>query len=707
MRVLVVEDEPKMAAAIRRVLLSERYAVDVASDGMGALALAASGTYDLIVLDRMLPDLDGTEVVGLLRGRGVRVPVLMLTALGTLDQRVNGLDAGADDYLTKPFAFTELLARLRALARRGPPRSHEALGVGDIRLDPLRLQVVVGERAEDLSAREYALLAYLVGEAGTVLTRRQIRRCRVGRGPRCLLQRRRPLRPLSASEAWIPRAPRRAPDGPGRRLRPATGGRSVTTSPRTTDRTRALLRSTGRRLGAFTMIMVAALVIAVGLTTALVATRLMHEGIDRVLEVAVADPLTMNALVEGETHELAARFGIGDTFVLLADATGTALGSSNGAVPPGLPDLSAIEAAGSEIDRRQGTYGGQEVRLLTLPLPPGSGEGEDEGGGGRGPLYLQAGMLLAGHLEQERQLLIAIAIVGTVGTLGAAVVTTLITRRALVPIRRAFETERRFVAVASHELRTPVAVIRASAEILDREGLVDAEGIPFVSDIIGETERMGRLVGDMLELASADAGSVTLEVRPVALGPWFAQVGRRAGIVAESSGVGLALTSEPPADETVVLADADRLDQCVLILVDNAVKHSTSGGSVAVRLSLDRARRAAVLAVTDQGPGVPTSERERIFEPFAQASESSRRSDGVGLGLAIARQLARRQGGDVTVDPSSTRGTTFRLTLPLVGSGRPAIRRRLRASCPSSTPSCSSALASLLAALSRPDRRWR
>jgi signal transduction histidine kinase len=112
----------------------------------------------------------------------------------------------------------------------------------------------------------------------------------------------------------------------------------------------------------------------------------------------------------------------------------------------------------------------------------------------------------------------------------------------------------------------------------------------------------------------------------------------------------------------------------VLILVDNAVKHSTSGGSVALRLSLDRARRAAVLAVTDQGPGVPTSERERIFEPFAQASESSRRSDGVGLGLAIARQLARRQGGDVTVDPSSTRGTTFRLTLPLVGSvGLPSV----------------------------------
>lgn len=174
MRVLVVEDELKMAAAIRRVLLAERYAVDVAADGVGALALAAANGYDAVILDRMLPDLDGVEVVRLLRGRGIRTPVLMLTALGTLDQRVTGLDAGADDYLTKPFAFSELLARLRALARRGPPRSDEALSAGDISLDPLRLRLVVGGRTEELSGREYALLAYLVREADTVLTRRQI-----------------------------------------------------------------------------------------------------------------------------------------------------------------------------------------------------------------------------------------------------------------------------------------------------------------------------------------------------------------------------------------------------------------------------------------------------------------------------------------------------------------------------------------------------
>ncbi len=122
----------------------------------------------------MLPDLDGLEVLRLLRSRGVSTPVLMLTALGTLDHRVSGLDAGADDYLPKPFAFAELLARLRALARRAPDLTDEQLSAGDIQLDPVRHRVTVGDASEDLSAREYALLGYLIRQEGRVVTRQQI-----------------------------------------------------------------------------------------------------------------------------------------------------------------------------------------------------------------------------------------------------------------------------------------------------------------------------------------------------------------------------------------------------------------------------------------------------------------------------------------------------------------------------------------------------
>ena len=148
--------------------------MDVAPDGVSAMALAATGPYDVVVLDRMLPDIDGVTVLRLLRAKGVTAPVLMLTALGSVDDRVAGLDAGADDYLTKPFAFSELLARIRALARRPAPVDERRLAAGDIALDELRHVAVVGDRSVDLSAREFALLGFFIRHAGQVVTRQQI-----------------------------------------------------------------------------------------------------------------------------------------------------------------------------------------------------------------------------------------------------------------------------------------------------------------------------------------------------------------------------------------------------------------------------------------------------------------------------------------------------------------------------------------------------
>jgi DNA-binding response OmpR family regulator len=174
LRILLVEDEPRIAEAIRRVLVAEHYTVDVAHDGFEALDLAEASAYDVIVLDRLLPRLDGLGVIRALRARGTVTPVLMVTALSALEHRVEGLDAGADDYLGKPFAFSELLARVRALARRSPELAGERLVAGDIELDPVRHQVTVSGRSELLSAREYALLGFLIRHAGQVLTRQQI-----------------------------------------------------------------------------------------------------------------------------------------------------------------------------------------------------------------------------------------------------------------------------------------------------------------------------------------------------------------------------------------------------------------------------------------------------------------------------------------------------------------------------------------------------
>jgi DNA-binding response OmpR family regulator len=174
MRILVVEDESKMAGLIRRVLVAERHVVDIAPDGLTAVALAEGPEYDVIVLDRMLPDFDGVTILRLLRSKGLKTPVLLLTALGSVEDRVTGLDAGADDYLPKPFSFSELVARIRALGRRTIDVTQPRLAAGDIELDELRHAAQVGDRAVDLSAREFALLGFLIRHTGQVLTRHQI-----------------------------------------------------------------------------------------------------------------------------------------------------------------------------------------------------------------------------------------------------------------------------------------------------------------------------------------------------------------------------------------------------------------------------------------------------------------------------------------------------------------------------------------------------
>ena len=174
MRILVVEDELKMASLLRRGLAEEGHAVDVARTGDDAFWMAGAAEYDAIVLDLMLPGVDGIEVCRRVRESGVWAPVLMLTARDGVADRVAGLDAGADDYLAKPFSFAELLARLRALVRRGAVERPSVLEVGDLRLDPATRQVWRGPTEITLSAKEFALLETFMRRPGQVLSRYQL-----------------------------------------------------------------------------------------------------------------------------------------------------------------------------------------------------------------------------------------------------------------------------------------------------------------------------------------------------------------------------------------------------------------------------------------------------------------------------------------------------------------------------------------------------
>jgi two-component system, OmpR family, response regulator len=174
MRILVVEDEPKMAALVRRGLIEEGHAADVAGRGEDAVWMAEAHAYDAIVLDVMLPGMSGYDACRRLRGAGVWTPVLMLTARDAVEDRVAGLDAGADDYLTKPFSLAELFARLRALIRRGDVERPTELVVGDLRLDPASRRVWRGQTEVQLSPKEFALLETFMRRPGQVLSRLQL-----------------------------------------------------------------------------------------------------------------------------------------------------------------------------------------------------------------------------------------------------------------------------------------------------------------------------------------------------------------------------------------------------------------------------------------------------------------------------------------------------------------------------------------------------
>ncbi len=174
MRVLIVEDDIRMAAAIRRGMQAEGIAADVATRGEDAIWMVAASEFDAVVLDVMLPGIDGFETCRRLREDGVWAPIIMLTARDSVEDRVQGLDQGADDYLIKPFSLAELLARLRALARRGPVERPSVIKVGDLRLDPATQQAWRGEEEIPLTAKEFSLMETFMRRPGEILSRLQL-----------------------------------------------------------------------------------------------------------------------------------------------------------------------------------------------------------------------------------------------------------------------------------------------------------------------------------------------------------------------------------------------------------------------------------------------------------------------------------------------------------------------------------------------------
>lgn len=422
----------------------------------------------------------------------------------------------------------------------------------------------------------------------------------------------------------------------------------------TIGRTEILLRRTRRRLFAVTLVLLILLVVGVGTATALIGLSSLDTDVDQALQTAVQSQLTaLNGELPNREEEREAvenPLGGANTVLLVLDPSGRVLLNRTGQLLAGMPVTSALAAAAVGPDLRTITTRGIAVRVLTVPVI------QD----GVVAAYIQGGFDMTLHDQQSQSLVLAVVIVGAMGLVAAALITLLVTGRALAPIQDSFEAQRRFVADASHELRTPAALIRANAEVIEREGLVGEDGRPLLEDVIAEADRLGGLVGDLLQLAAWDEMQLSIEPAPLDAAALASDTVRAAAALAAERGVALEVDAPEPA---VARADRDRLTQLLVILLDNAVDHSPAGGVVTVRVR--RAAHTVTVDVDDQGPGIAEEDRERIFEPFTRLTGTTRHgSGGTGLGLAIARRIMDAHGGSIRAGSLEVGGARFTVELP-------------------------------------------
>ena len=352
-------------------------------------------------------------------------------------------------------------------------------------------------------------------------------------------------------------------------------------------------------------------------------------------------------------------FGAGGPWAVL-DVNGAILAQSTGGGAE-FPVLTLLDPRSVSASAETVMVGRTEFRVVTTPIR----HPQDPTGGVLG--YVQVAGRLDVRDAQRQNLFGSLVLVALLSLGGALVVALLIARRALAPIAAAAARERALVASASHELRTPASVILSSAEILEREGLVKPAGMELLHGIAAESERLGRLSADLLTLssrqASAEGGErmVTVDLHPINLDDVAREAIERAGPMVKR--VGLGLRANIGRKRLTISGDTDRLIQLVLGLVENAIRHSPSASSITIGTSVSEG--FAVIWVDDEGPGVPLSERERIFEPFYRGAGQARSHGGAGLGLAIARSIAKAHNGTIAAESAVGGGARMIVRIPL------------------------------------------
>ena len=672
---LLVEDEPKMAALLARGLREEGHAADVAVRGEEALWMAQGAPYDAIVLDVMLPGLDGFATCRKLREDGVWAPVLMLTARDAVEDRVEGLDAGADDYLLKPFSFSELLARLRALVRRAPAERPTLLEVGDLRLDPAARRAWRGETELELSVKEFALLEVFMRRPGEALSRLQLLEAAWDMA----FESRSNL--IDVYVRYLrekidrPFGLRLDRDDPRDRLPPARGRRRVSRLP---IRVRLTLP------------------FAVGMAVVLAAA-----GFFIYVRVGGALLDSVDQRLRVQAQEVSGRIGQGrspfdrdnadgPTVAQLVNAGGIVVQST----PRTLRPILAGKALGRALRGRHGLAKRLDRRprqrlARARPVP-------SEVGGGRGAIVVAESLepreealhrlvrefMLGGSAALLLAILAGYAVaaaalrpVEAMRRRAAAIGASTPEKRLPVPptrdelsrlaetlndmlgrLQSALDHERRFVDDASHELRTPLALLKTELEIALRQPRSRDELEAALRSAADETDRLTRLAEDLLLVARADEGRLPIRLEQVSARQVLADVAARFEPRAGEQGRPIVVVDGPDA---AVEADVARLEQALGNLVDNALVHG--GGEV--ELTVRESGGSIELHVSDHGSGFPPSFVERAFDRFSRADEARGRG-GTGLGLAIVELIARAHGGRASIATAPGGGADAWIALP-------------------------------------------
>lgn len=673
MRILVVEDEQDLNRILAKTLTAEGYSVDACFDGVEALDYLEGAEYDAIVLDVMMPRMDGFSLLAQMRESGNETPVIFLTAKDSVPDRVRGLDAGADDYLVKPFSFDELLARLRVVMRKRGGSATNVFTVADLTVDTASHHVTRGGRTIALSAKEFALLEYMIRNRGVVLSRERIENhlwnydysggSNVVDVYMSYLRRKidadYPTKLIHT--VW------------GRRLGPAGGNMK---------RPSLKLRITG--WFALMMFVIEALVLAFLLAVnGTVATNDPEARLVRMVEHN-ANRVKYNNRQFRFSRIHYNRSGV---YTVLYDADGNVL---QGTFPAEFTPAEPLPL-GSEtvrlVDCGDNEYYVYDVRvdmMVGSVWLRGVIDADANGGVMRVILPLAWSLLpvllvlsvIGGYfiasraLRPVRQLTATAnaisdgqdlkARIGLPHTSGSDEIYQLSASfdNMFDRLERSFEAEQRFTSDASHELRTPTTVILAACEDARKNAQTPADYQAALDVIDRQAHKMSALIRSMLEITRLDQGTQKVNWEYADLSDLVTVICDEQAMVARR-GIRISCAAEPGI---FIDMDVFLISRVVQNLLDNAFKFGVDGGWIHV--ALRRTAAGAELTVQDNGIGISQENLDKIWQRFYQADPSRQENAGLGLGLSMVQQIVTLHGGTVAVTSAPGHGTTFTVTLP-------------------------------------------